>query len=360
MKQPTKRGKNPLDKQGNITQCYNCYSINHWAENCPDQSTEEATPHEALYSVVLFEDDEDNPDNIKSLVFETMGCAVLDCGAAKSVCGNMWFKSYVDLLSEEDKKRMVSSDSISTFKFGNGNLVKALKSVLLPITLGKKKVMIQVEVVEEDIPLLFSRISMKRAKTQMDTSNDTVTMLGNTIKMITTSTGHYAIPICTNRFILESELKINLLASVPDMPIREIAIKLHRQFAHPAPERLIRLVEKSEYKSKELNQLIHEISESCIVCKRYKRPPLRPIVGMPLATRFNQTITMDIKFIKSKPVLHMIDSLSRFSVSVLLASKRGRDVLDSFFKNWVTIFGPPGLILTDNGGDFANHEFISL
>ena len=40
MKQPTKRGKNPLDKQGNITQCYNCYSINHWAENCPDKSTE--------------------------------------------------------------------------------------------------------------------------------------------------------------------------------------------------------------------------------------------------------------------------------------------------------------------------------
>ena len=93
IKQPTRRGKNPLDKQGNITQCHICYSINHWAADCPDGSAEEQAS-EALYSVTFFEDDVENPDNIRSLVYETFGCAVLDCGEAKSVCGETWLEVY--------------------------------------------------------------------------------------------------------------------------------------------------------------------------------------------------------------------------------------------------------------------------
>ena len=357
IKQPLRRGKNPLDKQGNITQCHTCYSINHWANDCPDKSDDDESP--TLYNVVFFEDDYDQPDNIKSLVHETMGCAVLDCGAAKSVCGQNWLNSYLEILTEQDRNKIIYSNSSSTFKFGYGNKVKATRAVQMPITLGSKKVQFKTDVVEEDLPLLFSRMSMKRANTQLDTSNDTATMLGEKIPLMTTTSGHYAIPICTSKTALESKARVNLMTTVKNRSPQEIAHKLHRQFAHPPPERLIKLLDRSDYKSKEINELIHEESKNCDVCKRYKRPPPRPVVGMPLSTRFNQTVSMDIKFIKGKPVLHLIDDLTRYSMSSVLANKQAKTVINNIFK-WISMFGSPGMFLSGNGGEFANHEFTEM
>ena len=43
-----KRGKNPLDKFGNVTRCAECESINHWVQDCPDlqRYQERKTYHE--------------------------------------------------------------------------------------------------------------------------------------------------------------------------------------------------------------------------------------------------------------------------------------------------------------------------
>ena len=296
MKYSQKRGKNPLDKQGYLTQCHNCCSINHWSAECPDKDVEVGAASDTLYSIVLFEDDEENPDNIKSLVYETMGCAVLDCGAAKTVCGKVWWDAYRDALSEEDKASVVLSKSSIMFKFGNGNKVKSLFTVQFPIVLGSKKSMLQVEVVDEDLPLLFSRASMHRAKAQLDTSNDLVTMIGEKIRLITTSTGHYAVPITTNK----------------------------------------------------------------VVCLHYTRPPPRSVESVPVATRFNQTVALELSFMEGKPVLHMIDALTRFSVSSVIRSKEANVIIESIFKNWITIFGVPGMFISDYSGEFANCGVISM
>ena len=141
---------------------------------------------------MLFENDYDQPQSIKSLVHETIGCAVLDCGAAKSVCGQYWLNSYLDLLKENDLKQVKYSSSSNTYKFGYGNSIKATKSVKLPIYLGSKKVQLQTDVVEKDIPLLFSRMSMKRGKAQLDTHKDIATILGEK----NTSTNHIYRPLC--------------------------------------------------------------------------------------------------------------------------------------------------------------------
>ena len=357
IKQPLKRGKNPLDKQGNITQCHNCYSINHWADACPD--SHEDGSNQTLYNITLFEDDE-QPHNLRSLVIETIGCAVLDCGAARTVCGKTWLQTYMELLTDKEKKEMKESNTCNVFKFGSGKRVKSEKCIHLPITLGNKKVNLITEVVDEDIPLLFSRMSMTRAKSKLNTEDETVTLLGQKIKMILTSTGHFAIPIHTNRHVIETEAKINLFTSTQNMSKDMIARKLHQQFAHPPAERLIRLIKKSDYDNKELNEKIKDISANCTICMKYKKTPPRPVVAMPMATRFNQTIAMDLKFINNIPILHMIDTLTRFSVSTVVKSKEPKYIIGAIFKHWVTIFGPPGKILTDNGGEFSNQEFISL
>ena len=361
IKEPTRRGKNPLDRQGNITQCNYCYSINHWIENCPDKNEEnEPSTNETMYTVVLFEDDVENPNNITSLVYETIGCAVLDCGASKSVCGQRWLDLFISTLSQADQSKIVYSDTSSIFKFGSGDKVKATTSVKLPIVLGSKKLSLQVDVVQEDLPLLLSRISMKRAKTVLDTETDTVTMMGEKINLINTSTGHYAIPICTNRIILQTGAKVNLISATFNLTHKEIATKLHRQFAHTPPERLIRLLEHSDYNNNELKQQVEEVSSNCDICKYYKRAPPAPVTGKPMVNHFNQRVVIDLKYIRGKPVLYLIDVLTRYSMSSVVSSKKPKALINTIFKDWITIFGTPKNFISVNEGQFIDEEFTSM
>ena len=76
---------------------------------------------------------------------------------------------------------------------------------------------------------------------------------------------------------------------------KNIANKLHTQFAHPTSEKLIKLVRNAGISDKILEKEIAAISQTCIYCLQYKRVPPRPVVSMPMATSFNETVSMDLK-----------------------------------------------------------------
>ena len=64
-----------------------------------------------------------------------------------------------------------------------------------------------------------------------------------------------------------------------------IAKKLHRQFAHPTYERLMKLVKNSGYNNKQLDKEILKVSEQCLTCLKYKKTPPRPVVSLPMAKK---------------------------------------------------------------------------
>ena len=99
---------------------------------------------------------------------------------------------------------------------------------------------------------------------------------------------------------------------------------------------------------------VKEISRSCKVCKEYQRPGSLPVVGLPMATEFNEVVAMDIKFLNGKMILHLIDHLTRFSAAAILSSKKPNEIVDKIFKIWICVFGPPTKFLSDNGGEFNN------
>ena len=132
--------------------------INHWADKCPDKGSDIESVNEALYNIVMFEEDLECPESIKSLVYDTMGCAVLDCGAAKTVCGKAWLSAYIDSLSKGDKAKVVHLSSSHTFMFGNRKRVKSLELVHLPVAVGRKKATLVTDVVDDDIPSLGSEL----------------------------------------------------------------------------------------------------------------------------------------------------------------------------------------------------------
>ena len=81
---------------------------------------------------------------------------------------------------------------------------------------------------------------------------------------------------------------------------------------------------------------------------------------MPIVSRFQECVAMDLKFYKGKILLHLIDHGIRLSMSTVIPSKNPDVILQAILKNWVSIYGAADKFLSDNGGEFANESFLEL
>ena len=238
---------------------------------------------------------------MSALIKETLRMAVLDC-FHKTVTGETWLNWFIDTLTEEDSYLVNIGLSDMNFRFGDGIEVNSTEIVKFPAVIGTKKVMIEANIVKNDIPLLLSRASMKRAQMVLNFETDTAEFLGNKVNLYCTSSGHYCLPL-TNLLLQHkpnSSASILLhmlnLKQISRSEKREKAMKLHRQSSHALKENLCKLVKESkEFSDKDFLDTMEECCDSCEICQKFVRPPLRPVVGLNLANNFNQVVCMDLK-----------------------------------------------------------------
>ena len=93
---------------------------------------------------------------------------------------------------------------------------------------------------------------------------------------------------------------------------------------------------------------------------KFRKSPPRPVVCMPLATVFNNTVSMDLKCYKNIYFLVMVDLATRFCMASVIRDKKSATIVKNFTKSWIAVFGPPKKILTDNGKEFNNNELQQL
>ena len=369
---------NPKDYRGYPTVCRKCRSTYHYWENCPHVSQQEKMNaskkvlygqnntryDEDLYIALFQKSTPTTVDEMVCLMSETLNKAVIDSGCTKTCAGERWYDAYLETLTDKERKEIQSMESQAVFRFGDSPPVSASKKVLLPIKIMNVDILLETEIVSSDVPLLLSKETMKKAKAKMNFDDDKIELFGEEQPMMCTSTGHYAIPIQKNNLENEINLESNviLFGNQGNADKNAIAKKLHTQFGHPSSKRLIKLIENSGKEDKELKQAIEELSNKCDICKRYKKSRPKPVVSFPLATEFNETVAMDLKVYKNNCIyfLHIIDHATRLSQAAVIRSKKGEVVLKQFMMSWVAIFGCPQKVLSDNGGEFANAEFVEM
>ena len=139
-----------------------------------------------------------------------------------------------------------------------------------------------------------------------------------------------------------------------------IALKLHQQFGHPKAKTLLNLIKNAGIKNRKLCKEINSVSNACITCLKYKRPPPRPSVCLPLASRFNELIGIDLKKFNNSHFLVIVDIATRFCQARVIPNKEPSTIIKGLFVSWITIFGAPQRILSDNGGEFCNWEVREL
>ena len=118
-------------------------------ENCESNSSVDALSENI--DICLLETTDD--DARSKFCKETFGCGILDSGCSKNVCGVGWLDSYLDMLSDEDLKRVKYEESDATFKFGNPTIYSSIYQVTFPGKIGSKDVDIVSDVIDVDIPL---------------------------------------------------------------------------------------------------------------------------------------------------------------------------------------------------------------
>ena len=103
-----------------------------------------------------------------------------------------------------------------------------------------------------------------------------------------------------------------------------------------------------------------QIEDKCELCKIYAKTPSRPIVGMPMARKFNENVAMDLKQKNSRWILHIIDMWSRYTLSIFIDRKKSSNVIDNLMTHWIWKFGVMGALMTDNGGEFSSDEIREI
>ena len=153
---------------------------------------------------------------------------------------------------------------------------------------------------------------------------------------------------------------IILMAMSSGSELKAVARKLHLQFAHPTSERLIKLLKDGGYKDKDLIKEVKDATDKCDTCIRRQKPPLRPVVCMPMAKTFNEVVAIDLKVWGNKYFLVAVDLATRFCQATVIPNKEASTIIKGLFKCWITLFGAPKKFLSDNGREFNNSEFRTL
>ena len=101
--------------------------------------------------------------------------------------------------------------------------------------MGSKHVMLNIDIVPSDIPLLLYRKSMKRAGMTVDFKNNQAITFGEQIQLMNTKSGNYTLRIYPYNTILK-HITTGTNTAVVLIPTNkaktEIVQKLNRQFAH--------------------------------------------------------------------------------------------------------------------------------
>ena len=260
-------------------------------------------------------------EEINQLRCEAQNCAVLDCACTSTVCGRQWLNRYLESLSVEDYAKVKQTAGVRVFKFGGGEKLTSVGCFKIPANIADNEVIINTDVVDSDIPVLLSKNAMKKTKIKLDLENDSAEIYGKQIALNHTTSGHYCIPIDKSSIPISNVYAVKL-HQLGKEDRHKALLKLHRQFAHPPQKKLIALIKDSGSWHEDFQTDMNEIYQNCELCKVYAKTPPRPVVSLPMASRFNEKVVMDLKSWRTRWILHLVDMWSRLTVSTFIDRKK--------------------------------------
>ena len=129
----------------------------------------------------------------------------------------------------------------------------------------------------------MSKSSLKKADTVFNVKNDTIKMFGQNIPAESSFNGQYLIsvlPEITSDFD-DTEQVLIFEENETIEEKRKKLIKWDKQFGHAFSSNLLNLIKNARVDTKNISNILEEITKQCNICKLYKKPLPRPAVSIP-------------------------------------------------------------------------------
>ena len=150
-----------------------------------------------------------------------------------------------------------------------------------------------------------------------------------------------------------------VLSIVDDVDYEKTALKLHLVLGHLTVERMKKtimsgLLGQDPQKLKLLMNAITKYTLACETCNKLVKHKPAPKVCLPMATRFDEVLAIDITYWndpitkQTYLILHPIDLATRLSQGVILKSKDQKHVIGKLVCSWFNVFGAPKMVYSDN------------
>ena len=221
-------------------------------------------------------------------------------------------------------------------QFGGGEcLINSIKCLLLLCELAGNEIIISVNVVHSNTPMLFCLESLKKARVKLHAENDEAEILGTRVSLNYTSSGHYYIPVDQVGDTKVEELCQVRLDLLDERQRYKALTKLHTRSIHPLKKRLVSLMQDARVWRQKFKDDINKLYEKSQTCRQFAKTPTRPVVSLPMANKLYDKVALDLKIWKRrKYTLHMIDIFSQL-ISVFIERKHPREVVDKIMRYWV-------------------------
>lgn len=317
----------------------------------------EALADYAFKHRVTMEDETVSPPELESYAFNAVTESrydatefkglLIDSGAStKSTGGIGQFKALQKI--DDSIKIDYSTAGSANFTFGIGSTA-SLGQINLETPIGS----IIFHIVSVNTPFLLCLADMDKLGVFFNNVTNELVQ-ANSVHPVIRRYGHAFMMWHTSTYSLVSESFDINPCYLTEGELRQ----LHRRFGHPSVRRLETVLNRAGHDVDP--RVLRHLTKYCDACQRNGRSPGRFsfTIKDDVNCNFNFNIIVDILYVTSKPVLHIVDEATRFQTGRWLKEISARHLWEQLRSCWIdTYLGPPDFISADAGKQFIAREF---
>ena len=216
--------------------------------------------------------------------------------------------------------------------------------------------------VDADLPLLIGNSSLKKAGAILHFATSKIELLGKLISMEETPSGHFSISVGVPKPDSAANAELCLVIQTQEMSEANLQ-KLHHYWGHTSVEKLSKLIQGAGKLCDETKQRLEKIRSQCKSCQLYRNRIPPPAVSIPRASKPNEIVSVDLKEWsdgKHRYIIYFVDLFSRFMTASFINDKQAETIGEAMLEKWISVFGPPGTLHSDRGGEFVNETLTKL
>ena len=131
--------------------------------------------------------------------------------------------------------------------------------------------------------------------------------------------------------------------------------KLHVRWWHAQATRMKQILSQVGLPESVLSQ-VKDVCDTCRICRAWAKPTSKAMSHLTQAQNFNERVQIDLLFVGSWTITHMIDEATRFSMAEIAKSREPAEILSTIKRGWIKIFKAPQLFISDSEGALGSEE----